>query len=415
MIMNRSSSLRNCLVASSAALMLFSANSFGENVWAEANGNWNSDIWAVGGTVPGGPIVPGARPGADDIARMHGARSVTVNSNVGTVSGITLQGTNGVASNDASLTLNSGAIVNVTTSIGFNNNSGTRTLTLNEGSQLTIGTLLNQANGANTSLTTVNAGASLTMAGLRAAQTGTGTLDIVGGSVLVTGVGQVSALVGSTGNGTLRVRSGGQYVSNTTLTMANNSGGTGTLDLQGGTVVIRGALLKGNGTAAMTWAGGSLSVQTTDLATINNNGTGVFAPGEIGAVGSFSLAAGASTIYTQGATASMNLDFATNASFDTVAIGAGTSLVVNLNGTIVLNLIGAYVPTEGLTFDVITATDIVDNGFVLGGNGASYFTHQIITSGGTDILRLTAVPEPSTYALLAAVGVIGMALRRRRR
>lgn len=399
-------SLQNSLAASLSALVLCSSTSFGADVFAELDGNWATDIW---GTVSSGTVVPGLRPGSADTARIDAGMDVTVNSNVGTVNILTLQ-----SSGASSLTMESGAVLAVATSFGFQNNGGTRTLTLNGNSSLSVGTVLNMANGTNSSFTTVNNTATLSVAGLRVAQTGTGTLTVNGGLVRVTGSSSQTASIagGAGGVGTL-VISGGQYISDIGLTFANNATGVGNLTLSSGTMIVRGSFTKGSGTANINWTGGTLSVQSSNIS-INNAGTGVFAPGEVGAVGSFSVVSGASVSYTQGADAFLNLDFASDALFDTVSIGAGTGLIVNLDGTIVLNLLSGYVPTEGLTFDVITATDIVDNGFTISGNGASWFTSEIISVSGNDVLRLTAVPEPSTYALLAAVGVMGLVLRRRR-
>lgn len=409
-VMNKKSPIHSLFVAPVIGLALFSINpSQAADVFAEVNGNWNSDIWTS--PTSGGAIIPGLRPDEEDLARIQGIRAVTVDSDVGTVNGLNLQGTNAVAS----LTLNDGAVLEVLGSVGFNNPNGTRTLTLNAGSALIVGGILNQANGANTSVTNVNTGATLTIAGLRAAQTGTGTLNIAGGTVNVTGAGSNSASItgGAAGNGTITISSGGQYISDIGLTMANNATGTGTINLQSGTMTIRGTLNRGNGTGNLNWTGGTLSVQDTNLATINNTGTGTFAPGEVGAVGSFSVSAGTVT-YNQGVNAFLNLDFASDASFDTISIGAGTALNMNLAGTLTLNLLADYIPTDGMTFDVITATTIVNNGYILAGNGASKFTSEIVTVGSNQVLRLTAIPEPSAFGLILA-GVLGVIVLHKRR
>jgi hypothetical protein len=412
--MNMNPSIRTLIALPVVGVALFSATAAqAANVFATIDGNWDSNIWST--PLVTDPVTPGLRPDSDDTARLSGTRSVTINSNVGTVDILSLEG-----GGSPSLTLEAGAELEVLQSVGFNNAGGTRTLTMKAGSSLTVGTVFNLANATaspagQTSTANINTGATLTTAGLRAGQTGTGLLNIAGGTVNVTGVsGQVAIVAGSTGSGTITISSGGEYISDINLTMASNASGTGTVNLQNGTMTIRGALLKGGGTANFNWTGGALSVDTTNLATINNTGTGIFAPGEVGSVGSFSLEAGATTAYTQGANASLALDFASDVSFDTISVGAGTALNMTLDGSISINLLAGFIPTLGETFDVITATSLIDNGFELSGAGAGYFTYEIVDVSGNDVLRLTAVPEPSVSLLLAAVGVYGVVFRRRR-
>lgn len=327
---------------------------------ARADGNWNSDIWSPTNT---GAISPGLRPVNGDAVRFatNGVDVILDSVLTGTFTTVQLQNPGALAT----LTLNSGALINTT---GLNNaaNGGTSSVTINAGARWNVG-----SNGVRV----VNSAGA------------TGTISVNGGDLISSGifiVGGASAM-------------------------------TGTLNFSGGTIQATTLQKAAGSTVTFNWTGGNLIVPETNLPTINNAGTGNLVVGGISTVGTFVLQAAATTTYTQGENASLTLDFVSAASFDTIGIGAGTALNINLDGTIILNLVAGFTPTAGQTYDVITATSIVDNGFVLGGNGASWFTAEVLDFGGTDVLRLTAVPEPSVIglALLGVVGLVGMKLRRK--
>jgi hypothetical protein len=375
-----------------------------QNIFAQIDGNWDSDIWSLSA----GPVTPTPtlRPGSANTARLNLAGlDVVINTTVG-VAGVS----NGAAGN--TLTINSGG--NLTTTSSLANGSSGFLFTMNSGAQATLGAIT-LANGASTSGTAqINAGASVSTANVRVGQTGAGTLLVSGGTFRATAADN-TYLTASSGTGTVTINSGGVFQVDGILRVTGNTpSGVGTVNLQSGSLIVSGALLKGTGSSTFNWSGGNLSAGSTDLVTLSNAGTGTLLVGGASTVGTFVLEAGASTAYTQGSTASMTLDFASDVSFDTIGIGAGTALTVNLDGTVNLNLLAGYIPTVGETFDVITATSIVDNTFVLGGNGASYFTYEIVDLGATEVLRLTAVPEPATSLLVAAAGMFGLVLRRRR-
>ena len=87
-----------------------------------------------------------------------------------------------------------------------------------------------------------------------------------------------------------------------------------------------------------------------------------------------------------------------------------------LAGTLEVDLIdlgmGRFTPSMGDTFDVLGAASIHLEGLLL--DGDSNFTAQVISDGPRETLRLTAVPEPSVFVLLAVGGVLlaGYGLRR---
>lgn len=78
---------------------------------------------------------------------------------------------------------------------------------------------------------------------------------------------------------------------------------------------------------------------------------------------------------------------------------------VDLSGTLDIVLLSGYEPGTGDTFDLVTASSIVDSGLLLRGEAATNFDLSIIDDGGISKLRLTSVPEPSSLALLAAGSV----------
>lgn len=263
----------------------------------------------------------------------------------------------------------------------------------------------------------VNTGGSLTMtSNLNIGQaTGiTASVTIGGGALTVGGALGIAASAGSTG--TLTVNSGTLAVVGT-LTNASNATGTGTFNLNGGTVTVN-AFNSGSGTANFNWAGGTFTFASTNR-NINNSGTGILAPGGVGTVGTMTYSTGVNSTlsYSQGASAASTFDFASDLSFDKIVrTGTGVdtgTLSLTLAGTVNLNLLGGYTPTVGMTFDIMTATTITDSGFVLGGNGAGLFTYEIIDGPTSDILRLTAVPEPGVWALLGIGALIFLRPRRK--
>lgn len=329
--------------------------------FARVDGNWTSDVWATSGTTA---VISGLRPTNGDPVRFGtNGVDITVDSVIsGTFLTVQLQN---AGANAATLTLNSGAVLN--------------------------STALNNAANGGTSIVTINTGAiwNVGATGVRVAnsENSTGTITVAGGQLLSSGIFIVGGATAMTAN----------------------------LNFSGGTIQTT-SLQKGAGsTANFHWTGGTLITPETNLPTIDNIGTGRLAVGGIDTVGTFVLRSGATTTYTQGADASLTLDLVSATTFDTIALGAGTALHLDLDGTVELNLLAGFTPIAGQTYDVITATTITDSGFVLGGNGASWFTSEIIRAGSTDILRLTAVPEPSTLALglLATAGLITLKLRRK--
>jgi len=89
----------------------------------------------------------------------------------------------------------------------------------------------------------------------------------------------------------------------------------------------------------------------------------------------------------------------------------------NVGGFVDIDLLDGFLPSSGTTFDVLTATSVIDNGIQLTWDDslllpAQHWTYSI--PGGDTLQLQLAVPEPSTL-VLAALGLLGLGLARRRR
>ena len=230
--------------------------------------------------------------------------------------------------------------------------------------------------------------------------TNNGVLEAQGNAALIYGGGSPSIF---TNNGTLRKTAGTGSTglsSSSPLSFVNN----GTVDVQVGTIQLPGPFsnagtLKGSGT--LNSAGG-----------LTNNGT--LAPGSFG-TGTLALTGGA---LTQTASATFAVDLTSTASFDLLTVAGATAL----NGTLALNCLGACSFAVGDTFTILNATGALTGSFAgvtLAGFASGAF-NVIYDSARSDVRLLvtqsvTAVPEPSTYAMfLAGAAVLGGLVWRRR-
>lgn len=276
-------------------------------------------------------------------------------------------------------------------------------------------------NGDITGAGGVSFGGASTVSGLTAATGGTYNLN---GNSTYTGATAINSgtvnLNGSLGNTTITVNGGtfklGAASSlGATSTVIVNSGSFDTSALVGGFTVAVGQTIKGSGTY-------------TGAVTVN----GTLAPGNSPGVLTFA------DNLTLAGTTSMEINGTTRGTqYDGINLTGTASNTLTYGGTLSLSF-GA--PVEAGTYDLFALGSVVQTGDftsvgATGANVASFGSLSITNGTGwtanltdtlaqtwsltfvnsTGDLTIAAIPEPSTYAVLAGFGAIGVAFYRRRR
>lgn len=166
------------------------------------------------------------------------------------------------------------------------------------------------------------------------------------------------------------------------------------------------------------FTGGTLAANTVKIPVTNNGGTlapyainfttvTALAGPTINPVGTMTFT-GASS-YTQASNGNLAIDISATGN-DFVNIGAAVADVAgaNLAGKITVNILDGIDPAVGSTFDILSADTVTSTAGVIGHTATcKFFRPDIVAGGNGQILRLTVVEPPSTYAEWQAIYQVG--------
>ena len=200
--------------------------------------------------------------------------------------------------------------------------------------------------------------------------------------------------------------------------------GTGSFNLDGGTLNV-GTLNDAGGTSSV--MSGTLNADNVTLATLNmsdglldlgtlngdlNMSGGTLAPGDSPGIttisGDYLLSGGLLDMELEGLLQGTQYDF----------LDVNGDWTIN-GGDLQISLLSGFMPTAGNSFDLFdfnSLTGMFDNIFLPTlGTGLAWNTSGLYTTGVISVNSTAAVPEPSSFGLLAVSGVGCLVMRKRRK
>ncbi|HEY9248625.1 MAG TPA: PEP-CTERM sorting domain-containing protein [Rariglobus sp.] len=366
----------------------------------------------------------------------YSSGTLTFRSGLPTTSSVTIRAKDGVGRADMSIGVNGTTSVNNGMAGTVNFTGGTVDALINT---LTIAQRADtNANGTITGTLSMSRGTidatsvivGKTLAAGSGASATTGTINVSGGAFTAGSVVMAQNLSGArTGLvGNLNVSGTGAVTvaGNVTTGDVQGTGAvTANVTVSGGALTVGGNLAEGaNGasvTSTVTLSGGTLDMTRGNIAV----DTFTFTGGTLKNVASFSAGTSGGLNVQNASTLAYDVDasFASTVLTGTLTLGASANLRLTLaddfapTGSLLLvvnddtdSIVGTFATINGVAFGA-------GNTFTLTNSLGSYdFTLSYAGGSGNDLVAvLSTIPEPSTYAMLAGLGVLGLAAVRRRR